>query len=209
MSTRIRSCLEKIMQDYTAQITQNYILYFILPFWFVVGFADYLCHRATSIERTSGLKESLIHALMFTEITIPVVLGLFFEITSLMLLVILVAYFVHEATAIWDVSYAQDRRKIHVVEQHIHSYLAVIPFMVASFVICLHWNDFVGLFGIGDAIPDFSLKWKRPQLSVKYHIGLNLAAATFLGAPYAEELWRCYRYQRRHGVPATADRFLG
>lgn len=193
------------MHEYSAQVTQNYILYFIMPFWFLVGFADYLCHRATRIEATSGLKESLIHALMFIEITIPVVMGLYLEITSAVLIAVLVAYFVHEATALWDVAYAQSRREIWLIEQHIHSYLAIIPFMVASFVICLYWSDFVAIFGIGTARPDFSLRWKEPPLPLAYHIGLNIAAAAFLGLPYLEELWRCYRYQRRHGLPSTAD----
>jgi len=197
------------MHEYTAQITQNYILYFILPFWFLVGFSDYLCHRATRIEQTSGLKESLIHSLMFLEITVPVVLCLYFEITSLVLFTVLVAFAVHAVTALWDVAYAQPRRQVWLIEQHIHSYLAVIPFMVASFVIVLHWTDFLGLFGVGNAIADWSLRWKEPPLPVAYHIGLSIAATAFLGIPYLEELWRCYRHQKRHGLPPQADAVPG
>ena len=196
------------MAEYTTQITQNYLLYFILPFWFLMGFGDYLCHRATHIERTSGLKESLIHALMFVEITIPVTLGLYFEITSLVLLVTLAALVVHEATALWDVAYAQPRRDVWLVEQHIHSYLAVIPFMVTSFVICLYWNNFIALIGWSGAPADFSLRWKQPALEMGYHLGVTLAAMAFLVVPYAEELWRCYRHQRRFGVPHHADPVL-
>jgi hypothetical protein len=28
-------------------------MYFVLPLWLAAGFADYLCHRAASIETTS------------------------------------------------------------------------------------------------------------------------------------------------------------
>jgi hypothetical protein len=39
------------------------LMYFVLPVWLVAGFADWLCHRATHIESTTGAKESLIHLL--------------------------------------------------------------------------------------------------------------------------------------------------
>jgi hypothetical protein len=30
------------------------LMYFILPVWLVAGFADWLCHRASHIETTTG-----------------------------------------------------------------------------------------------------------------------------------------------------------
>jgi hypothetical protein len=44
--------------------TRLLLLYFIMPVWFLAGFADYLCHRATDIAHTTGPKESLLHLLM-------------------------------------------------------------------------------------------------------------------------------------------------
>jgi hypothetical protein len=43
------------------------LMYFVLPLWLIAGFADWLCHRASHIESTTGAKESLIHLLMFVE----------------------------------------------------------------------------------------------------------------------------------------------
>jgi hypothetical protein len=43
----------------TAELSQGVLTYFVLPLWLVAGFADYLCHRASHIEQTSGAKESL------------------------------------------------------------------------------------------------------------------------------------------------------
>src|SRR6266567_2586632 len=43
------------------------LLYFIMPLWFLAGVADWLCHRASDIEHTTGAKESIIHLLMFAE----------------------------------------------------------------------------------------------------------------------------------------------
>ncbi|MGZ3585148.1 MAG: hypothetical protein ACXVCT_20590 [Ktedonobacterales bacterium] len=58
--------------------THRYLLYVVLPTWLAAGFADYLFHRRTKIEQTSGPRESLIHWLMMTETGIPVLMGLFF-----------------------------------------------------------------------------------------------------------------------------------
>jgi hypothetical protein len=54
----------------TALITQNVLLYFILPLWLAAGFADYLCLRAAHIETTSGAKESLLHLVQLAEMGI-------------------------------------------------------------------------------------------------------------------------------------------
>jgi hypothetical protein len=50
---------------------QNVLMHFVLPVWLAAGLADYLCHRAASIESTSGRKESLLHLLQFDEMGIP------------------------------------------------------------------------------------------------------------------------------------------
>jgi hypothetical protein len=55
---------------------------FVLPSWLAAGVADWTCHRATNIESTTGTKESLMHLLMLSEAAVPVLAGLFLEITS-------------------------------------------------------------------------------------------------------------------------------
>jgi hypothetical protein len=45
-------------------VTLRYLMYVLVPAWFVPGVADWVMHRKTGIERTSGLRESLVHALM-------------------------------------------------------------------------------------------------------------------------------------------------
>ena len=40
------------------EVLRGMLMYFVMPLWLAAGFADYLCHRATHIERTSGWKES-------------------------------------------------------------------------------------------------------------------------------------------------------
>jgi hypothetical protein len=46
---------------------QTVLMYFVLPVWLAAGFADYLCHRAASIETRSGWRETLLHLLQFGE----------------------------------------------------------------------------------------------------------------------------------------------
>lgn len=78
----------------------------MLPLWLAAGFADYLCHRAAHIERTSGWKESALHLLQFAEMAVPLLAALFLEITSGVIALMIVFLTLHEATAILDVPYA-------------------------------------------------------------------------------------------------------
>src|SRR6266566_5679152 len=108
-------------------------MYVLLPAWFVPGAADYLMHRRTRIERTSGLGESAIHALMMAEISVPLLLTLLCEVNPLLLGISAATAGVHEATATWDVRSAVDGgREVRPAEQHIHSFLESLPFMAIS-----------------------------------------------------------------------------
>jgi hypothetical protein len=51
-----------------------------------------------------------------------------------------------------------------------------------------------------------TLRPKRPGLLSRRYVATNLAAAGgFVGLPYVEELWRCYRADRTLAAhPATA-----
>ena len=51
-----------------AETARHLLMYGLLPLWIAAGLADWACHRRTGIERTSGLKENLLHLLMFGEI---------------------------------------------------------------------------------------------------------------------------------------------
>jgi hypothetical protein len=87
-------------------------LYFTVPLWVVAGSLDYLWHRRTKIETTSGTTESAIHALMMTEAGLPMLLGLLLEINAGVILLMVAAFVAHAGTAIWDVAYAVERRKV-------------------------------------------------------------------------------------------------
>jgi len=185
---------------------RNYLLFCVLPVWIGAGLFDWRRHRLTHIEETSGTHESILHALMMTEIGLPVLLALFFEVDSLVLLVIILMFFTHEATTYWDVAYADGLREVTPNEQHAHSFLEVLPFMNASVLFCLHWDQMLALFHIGKEQPDFRLRPKKQKLPLGYTVGVLAAVGAFIGLPYAEELWRCYRHDHTLASHRNASR---
>ncbi|ARP76486.1 diguanylate cyclase [Bordetella genomosp. 6] len=179
-----------------ADATILVLLYFIMPLWILAGVADWLCHRASDIAHTAGPRESLLHLLMFAEIGLPLLMCLLLEINALVFLVMLAAFVLHEATALWDVSYAQSRRRITPLEQHVHSFLELLPLMAGTLVALLNWPAFLSLFGLGDQPADWSLRWKAEPLPFGYVAAILGAALLLEALPYAEELWRGLRARR-------------
>lgn len=174
-----------------AQVTRAMLLYFILPLWLAAGVADWLCHRRTGIQYTSGVKESLIHLLMLAEMAVPVLAALLFEINALILAVMAAAFALHEATALWDVSYATAHRHVSPLEQHVHSFLELVPLMGLVLVVTLHAPQALALIGIGEA--DWGLRLKGEPLPRVYLAAVLSATVALEVLPYLEELWRCSR----------------
>ncbi len=181
-----------------ALLVRSYLLYLILPLWVLAGLTDYFLHRQSRIEENSGTKESVLHLLQLGEAGIPVLVALIFEINALVIAIMLFALIVHEATALWDVYYAHTRRYISPWEQHVHSFLEVLPIMAVSFVTVLYWNQFLALFGLGTEAPRLVVESKANPLPFAYLVGLCGSIALFIIVPYGEELWRCVS-TARHG----------
>ncbi len=173
------------------------LLYGVLPLWFVPGVADWLMHRRSHIEETSGTRESLVHALMMTEAGVPVAAGLLAEVNPLVLSLMGAAGVAHGATALWDVAIAVEDREVHPVEQHIHSFLEVLPLTAAAFTACLHWDKVrAALRGAGGP-DDWRLLPKRHPLPPSYLAAIAGSVGLFVALPYGEELVRCVRAGRR------------
>jgi len=186
----------------TAQLTQYVLMYFVLPLWLVAGFADYLCHRASDIESTSGAKESLLHLLQFAEMGVAVLAAMFLEINALVLLVMLVCFLLHEATALWDVTYAVATREVTPIEQHVHSFLEMLPLMGLVLIAVLHWPQALALVGLGSQKARFDIVLKSEPPSWTYVIVMLSLVLLFEVLPYAEELVRGLRANRGALEPA-------
>lgn len=179
------------------ELLQNIILYFFLPLWLLAGFSDWLCHRRSNISETSGAKESALHLLMLAEAAVPLLAGLFFEINALIIAIMIAAFIAHEATALWDVSYAVTRRRVSPIEQHIHSFLELIPLMAIVLIVALYWGQFRALVSMSSEAR-YTLEWKRDPLPVGYLIAILSLTVLFEVLPFLEEFWRGYR--RNHGL---------
>lgn len=178
--------------------TEAVLSYLVLPLWLAAGVADWLCHRASDIAHTAGPKESLIHLLMFAEVALPLLACLFMEIDALVIAIMIASFLGHELTALWDVSYAVTRREVTPIEQHVHSFLEIMPLMALLLVALLHRSQATALFGWGEEAARFELNWKRPSLPIPYVVAV-LTASLFLEIlPYLEELVRGIRARHRH-----------
>jgi hypothetical protein len=177
-------------------VAQAMLMYFVLPLWLAAGFADYLCHRATSIETTSGPKESLLHLLQFSEMAVPTLAAIFLEINALVILVMIISLILHQLTAMWDVRYAYHRRQVTPIEQHVHSVLEMLPLTALLIVVALHWPQFAALFGAGTESADISLRLKQPPLPWLYVTVMLALVLLFEVLPYGEELMRTLRARR-------------
>ncbi|WP_419805833.1 hypothetical protein [Terriglobus sp.] len=172
------------------------LLYFLIPMWTAAGVADWLWHKQTDIEHTSGIEESLIHMLMFAEAGLPLFMGLALEINAGVLLLMLGALGAHEATAFWDVHYAEQRRSVTEREQHTHSFLEVLPFAAVGMAACLHWGQARALFGAGEEKPDFRPRLKKKRLPLGYLLGVAGIMVAGIAVPYGNELWRCWKARK-------------
>ena len=175
----------------TQQAVRRYLLYGLLPGWFIPGLLDWHLHRRTKIEETSGLRESLIHALMMAEVGIPVLGALALQVNRRLMLIMGAAAVTHEVTAAWDVRTAHDStREVRPSEQHVHSFLETLPFTTLAAVACLHWDE------LRHPNPhNQGLRRKQPPLPKGYVLGILTAVGALIGVPYGEELVRCWRHR--------------
>src|ERR1700753_2293534 len=99
------------------------------------------------------------------------------------------AFFLHEATAMWDVSYAVTVREVTPIEQHVHSFLEIVPLMAVAFVSLLHWPQLEALIGRRTE-PARPFRWKQQPLSNRYTLTALGAMLAFELMPYVEEALR-------------------
>jgi hypothetical protein len=160
------------------------LCWIVFPLWLAAGGADWLLHRRSRIEQTSGTRESRLHMLAFFQVAIPVIAGLFLRIDALLLTVFGVSVAAHMATSLIDTSRSQPLRYISPLEQQVHSYLEMLPLFGLAIVLVLHadeWRD-----------PDWTLAARATPLPAGAVIATLLALfATFI--LIGEEWWRCAR----------------
>jgi len=174
-------------------LIRGVIQYFVVPVWTAAGVADWWCHRASAIEETTGLKESLIHVSMLAEAGLCVGAGLLLEVNAPILGLMIGSFFLHEATAMWDVSYAITARDVTPIEQHVHSFLEMVPLMAVAFVSVLYWPRLRALAGLEVEPKGPLLQWKKEPLGRAYLAGTFTSLVLLEALPYAGEMLRDWR----------------
>lgn len=174
------------------------MLYVLLPLWGLASMLDWWCHRKTSIESTSGLREANVHLLMGAQIGLPLVLTLIFEVNVLVMLMCFAALIAHEFVAHYDVHFTTGKREISIWEVHAHNYLATLPFFLLLLIIVRKWSVFVDTVTL-DWAGGFSLEWRQEPLGAtgNYAALYMTTMGLFVVGPYFQEWWRCYMYERR------------
>jgi hypothetical protein len=193
------------MADPPTDAPRAALMYFVIPVWIAAGLADWACHCATDVEHTGGVPESLLHLLMMAEMGVPSLAGLFLEINAPVFVIMLGAFLAHEVTAFWDVRYATMLREVTPIEQHVHSFLELMPLLALALSAVSHPAQFASLFGFGEAAPDTGLRLKRAPLPKPYVVAVLAAIAAFNTLPFLEELWRCIRAEAKPAGPQLAE----
>ena len=127
---------------------------------------------------------------------VPILAAIFLEINALIIGVAIVCLILHEATAIWNVRYAYATREVTPTEQHVHSFLEMLPLMGLTIIAILHWGQFLALFGFGTERADFGIRLKQPPLPWLY-VTVMLLVLLFVVLPFLEEFARTLRHRGR------------
>lgn len=158
----------------------------LYPMWLVAGAGDYLCHRRTHIERTSGITESWLHIAQFASIAVIFIAAVVLEVTLAVLIAMIIAAIAHTVLSFIDVSYTMRHRHISTLEQHVHGLLDVIPIVAVGLLAILYWEE----IALANGAP---LRLKDEPLS-NVEVGVLLGSFGVLaGIPIFEEWFRSRR----------------
>ncbi len=132
-------------------------------------------------------------------------MAVFLQINALVIFCMIIGFVLHEVTGLWDVCYASARREVSPIEQHVHSFLEVIPLIAGAMVIMIHQDQGLAVFGAGSSVGDFSVRLKEVPLSGMHLTALLCGIFILVGIPYCEEVVRCYRFKLRGASSEVSD----
>lgn len=159
--------------------------------WMLAGFCDFLLHRRERLPVTSGLAESTMHLAQLAVCGTGVLMWLYLEPSTTLLVCSTVLAIAHAALGYLDTVVAFPRRRIGPVEQHVHSVLDMAPWVaVLAFVTLYH-----------DA-PGVGFQRRLPTPSPSVQLALLMPPLFLTLGPAMLEFFACLRA----AAPATDQR---
>jgi hypothetical protein len=168
------------------ELLQNFLIWGLYPAWLLAGAGDYLCHRASDIEHTSGTPESWLHLWQFAALLIAFSAAVLLNINAIVFGILVVLVIAHGVLVHLDVSYTDGRRHISPIEQRVHGFMDVLPLVAVALIGVLHWPEITA----SPSAPIFSLQ--PPDVGRVLLVG---SFAVLSGVPILEELARTYRHR--------------
>jgi hypothetical protein len=169
----------------------------LYPLWLGAGAADYICHRLTDMEHTSGVRESLLHVAQFSVLACALLATLSLEMTAVVFTLVAVLVIIHTVLAYIDVRYTQDRRPILPFEQQVHGWMDVIPLIAVGLIAVLHWER------ISAGFSWTGIELQRPMLSAAQFWLLFGSFLVLSGGAVFEELLRNWRASLTSALPPS------
>jgi len=160
------------------------LMYIVFPLWVAAGLVDWHCHRRTGISITSGLRENLLHWLLYAEIGAGMLAVALFETNAAVLAIVFGVFLVHEATVYWDLAYSSIRRDVDPLEQMVHSFLELLPLVSLA------------LLAIIADRSDWSLRLRSEPWPLEYLAAAAGASLLFNVLPLAQESIACLRARK-------------
>jgi hypothetical protein len=150
--------------------------------WLAAGSADFACHRATGLARTSGWRESALHLAQIALVASSVLLWLLFEPGRGLALLVGVLLLAHAGVGYADTRVAwAARRDIRPFEQHVHSVLDLAP-----------WIAYGLAFFLPPREPGWGLALRAPALPVSLWLAVLVPALLLVALPALLEFGRAW-----------------
>ncbi|HEY4368706.1 MAG TPA: hypothetical protein VGN07_15835 [Steroidobacteraceae bacterium] len=176
-----------------AILLKDLMVWVFYPLWLIAGGIDYVCHRRSRIDHTSGSSEAWLHVGQFLTLAVFLWLVACITVTKASLLFMGIALAAHTALAFVDVSYTIGRRYISPLEQMVHGFMDVLPLVAFALLVILN---------LSHPVPDDALQPAWHMVTTSKGILLFGSYLVLAGAPVLEELLRT----RRAGTPNATPR---
>jgi hypothetical protein len=171
------------------ELLETTLIWGLYPLWLLAGAGDYLCHRRTDIEHTSGSHESWYHVLQFICLLLVFAIAVLIKPGIATYAAMIALVLGHSVLAFLDVAYTDGRRFISPLEQTVHGYMEVLPWVAVVLFGILHWPQIWS----GGSSRSLAL---QDNLDGR-HIALVASYIILAGAPVLEELIRTSRARGR------------